>query len=160
MRLARRDVRDHIKYSKTGCWRSYRFYRASQRLKSPTCIICEILGARDFRVFQHNPPKASSIAGSSVKGHAKIDFAILGLLVRSPHLERYARLTLPAAKLTCLRRRAEQALSNRSSPRDRDASERLPCLAPRSAGARCIDQAQIRAPPGKNDLDRRQANEP
>jgi hypothetical protein len=99
--------------------------------------------------------KRSSIAGSSVKGQA-----ILGLLVRSPHLERYARLTLPAAKLTCLRRRAEQALSNRSSPRDRDASERLPCLAPRSAGARCIDQAQIRAPPGKNDLDRRQANEP
>src|ERR1019366_85748 len=68
-------------------------------------------------------------------GQAKIDFAILGLLVRSPHLERYARLTLPAAKLTYLRRRAEQALSNRSSPRDRDASERLPCLAPRSAGA-------------------------
>jgi hypothetical protein len=58
VRLARRDVRDHIKYSKTGCWRSYRFYRASQRLKSPTCIICEILEARDFRVFQHNPPKA------------------------------------------------------------------------------------------------------
>ena len=60
MRLARRDVRDHIKYSKTGCWRSYRFYRASQRLKSPTCIICEILEARDFRVFQHNPPATDS----------------------------------------------------------------------------------------------------
>jgi hypothetical protein len=51
VRLAHRDVRDHIKYSKTGCWRSYRFYRASQRLKSPTCIICEILEARDFRFF-------------------------------------------------------------------------------------------------------------
>src|ERR1700722_3189953 len=54
--LAHGDVRVHIKYSKTGCWRSYRFHRASQRLKSPTCIICEILGGRDFRVFQHNPP--------------------------------------------------------------------------------------------------------
>jgi hypothetical protein len=58
VRLARRDVRDHIKYSKTGCWRSYRFYRALQRLKSPTCIICEIFEARDFRVFQHNLPGA------------------------------------------------------------------------------------------------------
>jgi hypothetical protein len=58
VRRTRRDVRDHIKYSKTGCWRSYRFYRASQRLKSPTCIICEILEACDFRVFQHNRSKA------------------------------------------------------------------------------------------------------
>jgi len=64
VRLARRDVRDHIKYSKTGCWRSYRFYRASQRLKSPTCIICEILEARDFRVFQHNLPKPE-VGGAS-----------------------------------------------------------------------------------------------
>jgi hypothetical protein len=94
------------------------------------------------------------------KSRAKIIFAILVLLRRSLHLERYARLTLPAAKLACLRRRAELAFSNRSLPRDPDASGRLPCLAPRSAGARCIDQAQIRAPPGRNDFGRPQANEP
>lgn len=51
MRPTRRDVRDHIKHSKNGCWRSYRFYRALQRLKAPTCIICENFEAPRFRVF-------------------------------------------------------------------------------------------------------------
>jgi hypothetical protein len=36
---------------------SYRFYRALQRQKSPMRYICEIFGARDFRVFQHNLPQ-------------------------------------------------------------------------------------------------------
>jgi len=58
VRLTRRDVRDHIKYSKTGCWCSYRFYRALQRLKSPKCIICEIFEAPRFSSFQHNLPTA------------------------------------------------------------------------------------------------------
>ena len=52
MRLTRCDVRDHINYSKNGHRRSYLFCRAFQWLKSPTCDICEIFGARDFRVLQ------------------------------------------------------------------------------------------------------------
>ena len=74
MRLARRDVRDYIKDNKTGRWRSYRFYKALQRLKSPTYIICEIFEAprfasfskpRDLRVFQHNRSKAALTARKS-----------------------------------------------------------------------------------------------
>ena len=52
-RLSRCGVRDHINYSKNDRWRSYRFYRALQRLKSPMRYICEIFGAPRFRVFQH-----------------------------------------------------------------------------------------------------------
>ena len=59
MRLSRCQVRDHINYRKNDRWPSYRFYSASQRQKSPMRYICEIFGARDFRVFQHNPPEAA-----------------------------------------------------------------------------------------------------
>src|ERR1700688_4952699 len=59
MRLSRCEVRDHIKYRKNDRWRWYRIYRALQRLKSPMRYICEILGAHDFRVFQHNRRKAA-----------------------------------------------------------------------------------------------------
>jgi hypothetical protein len=52
--LSRCEVRDHINYRKNDRRPSYRFYRALQRLKSPTHYICEIFGARDFRVFQQN----------------------------------------------------------------------------------------------------------
>jgi hypothetical protein len=48
--LTRCDVRDHINYRKNGRWRSYQFYRALQRLKSPTCDICEIF--RDPAIFE------------------------------------------------------------------------------------------------------------
>ena len=48
MRFSRCEVRDRINYRKNR-WRSYRFYRAPQRLKSLTCDICEILGAPRFR---------------------------------------------------------------------------------------------------------------
>jgi tRNA(Ile2) C34 agmatinyltransferase TiaS len=58
VRLSRREVRDHINYRKNDRWRSYRFYRALQRLKSPMHNICEISEPRDFRVFQCNRRKA------------------------------------------------------------------------------------------------------
>ena len=51
MRLSRCEVRDHINYRKNDCWRSYRFYRALQRLKSPIRYICEIFGAPRFSSF-------------------------------------------------------------------------------------------------------------
>ena len=40
-----------INYHKNSRWRSYRFYRALQRLKSPTHDICEIFGAPRFSSF-------------------------------------------------------------------------------------------------------------
>ena len=58
MRLSRCEVRDHINYRKNDRWRSHRFYRALQRLKSPLRYICEIFGAPNIRVFQHNLPRA------------------------------------------------------------------------------------------------------
>jgi hypothetical protein len=51
VRLIRCEVGDHIIYHKNGCWRSYRFYRALQRLKSPTHYIYEIFGAPRFSSF-------------------------------------------------------------------------------------------------------------
>jgi hypothetical protein len=51
VRLTRCDVRDHINCRKNNRWSSYRFYKALQRLKSPTCDICEIFGAPRFRGF-------------------------------------------------------------------------------------------------------------
>ena len=60
----------------------------------------------------------------------------------------------------CFRPRAEQERSNRSLCRDPGASARLPCLAPGSADARCIDRAQIRAPSGKSDSGRPRAGAP
>jgi hypothetical protein len=44
-------MRDHINYRKNDRWRSYRFYKALQRLKSPMCDICEIFGAPRFSSF-------------------------------------------------------------------------------------------------------------
>src|SRR6476646_8390280 len=41
----------HVNYHKNDRWRSYRFYRALQRLKSPTHDICEIFGAPRFSSF-------------------------------------------------------------------------------------------------------------
>jgi len=58
VRLSRGEVRDHINYSKNDRWRSYWFYRALQRLKSPMRYICEIFGAPRFSSFQHNRRKA------------------------------------------------------------------------------------------------------
>ena len=57
------------------------------------------------------------------------------------------------------RRRASQALPNRSSLRDPGVVERSPSLGPTPAGARCIDQGQTRAPQGKSDLDMPRVNE-
>jgi hypothetical protein len=51
VRLSRCEVRDHINYRKNDRWRSYRFYRALQRLKSPMRYICEIFGAPRFSSF-------------------------------------------------------------------------------------------------------------
>jgi len=44
-------VRDHINYRKNDRWRSYRFYGALQRLKSPMRYIREIFGAPRFSSF-------------------------------------------------------------------------------------------------------------
>jgi hypothetical protein len=51
VRLSRCEVRDHINYRKNDRWRSSRFYRAMQRLKSPMRYICEIFGAPRFSSF-------------------------------------------------------------------------------------------------------------
>ena len=51
MRLSRCEVRDHINYRKNDRWRSHRFYRALQRLKSPMRYVCEIFGAPRFSSF-------------------------------------------------------------------------------------------------------------
>jgi hypothetical protein len=75
-------------------------------------------------------------------------------LLKRSHLQRVARLTLPPQRF---RRRTDQERSNRSYRRDPGASAKLPCLAPGSADARCIDRAQIRAPPGKSDSGRPRA---
>jgi hypothetical protein len=51
VRLSRCEVRDHINYRKNDRWRSHRFYRALQRLKSPMRYVCEIFGAPRFSSF-------------------------------------------------------------------------------------------------------------
>ena len=51
MRLSRCEVRDHINYRKNDRWRSHRFYRALQWLKSPMRYVCEIFGAPRFSSF-------------------------------------------------------------------------------------------------------------
>jgi hypothetical protein len=51
VRLSRCEVRDHINYRKNDRWRSHRFYRALQRLKSPMRYICEIFGVPQFLSF-------------------------------------------------------------------------------------------------------------
>jgi hypothetical protein len=51
VRLSRCEVRDHINHRKNDRRRSYRFYRALQRLKSPMRYICEIFGAPRFSSF-------------------------------------------------------------------------------------------------------------
>ena len=62
MRLSRCEVRDHINYRKNDRWRSYRFYRALQRLKSPMRYICEIFGAPRFSSFSTQ----SAMSGRSI----------------------------------------------------------------------------------------------
>jgi hypothetical protein len=49
--LSRCEMGDHINYRKNDRWRSYRFYKALQRLKSPMRDICEIFGAPRFSSF-------------------------------------------------------------------------------------------------------------
>jgi hypothetical protein len=44
---------------KNDRWPSSRLYSALQRQKLPMRYICEIFGARDFRVFQHNRREAA-----------------------------------------------------------------------------------------------------
>ena len=68
MRLSRCEVRDHIKYRKNDRWRSYRFYRALQRLKSPMRYICEIFGAPRFSSFstQSHPQRTFTEAASGL----------------------------------------------------------------------------------------------
>src|SRR6478736_6925444 len=51
VRLSRCEVRDHINYRKNDRWRSHRFYRALQWLKSPMRYVCEIFGAPRFSSF-------------------------------------------------------------------------------------------------------------
>jgi len=51
VRLSRGELRDHINYCKNDRRLSYRFYGALLRLKSPMRYICEIFGARRFRVY-------------------------------------------------------------------------------------------------------------
>jgi hypothetical protein len=51
VRLSRCEVRDHINYRKHDRWRSHRFYRALQRLKSPMRYICEIFRHPRFSSF-------------------------------------------------------------------------------------------------------------
>ena len=62
MRLSRCEVRDHINCRKNDRWPSYRFYRALQRLKSPMRNIARFSEPSDFRVFQHNSPKAGLLS--------------------------------------------------------------------------------------------------
>jgi hypothetical protein len=58
VRLVRRDVRDHIKYGKIDCRRSYRFYRPCGGWNRQHASFARFSKLRDFRVFQHNPPEA------------------------------------------------------------------------------------------------------
>jgi len=51
VRLSRGELRDHINYRKNDRWRSDRFHRALQRLKSPMRYICEIFGAPRFSSY-------------------------------------------------------------------------------------------------------------
>jgi hypothetical protein len=87
VRLSRCGVRDHINYRKKDRWRSYRFYRALRRLKSPMRYICEIFGA----------PRFSSFSTQSVKSRPK---ALLTRFTRpvSPMAERLAKTRRACAK--------------------------------------------------------------
>jgi hypothetical protein len=60
VRLSRCELRDHINCGKNDRWRSYLFYRALQRLKSPMRYICEVFGAPRFLSFSTQ----SAISGS------------------------------------------------------------------------------------------------
>jgi hypothetical protein len=66
VRLARRDVRDHIKHSKTDCRRSYRFYRPCGGWNRQHGSFARFSKARDFRVFQHNPPEKAVVHPESL----------------------------------------------------------------------------------------------
>ena len=51
MRLSRCEVRDRINYRENDRWSSYRFYGASQRLKSPMRYVSKIFGTPRFSSF-------------------------------------------------------------------------------------------------------------
>ena len=72
MRLSRCEVRDHIKYRKNDRWRSYRFYRALQRLKSPMSYICEIFGAPRFSSFSTQSAQLGHGAMSSLSPLSRV----------------------------------------------------------------------------------------
>jgi hypothetical protein len=63
VRVARRDVRGHIKCSKTDCRRSYRSYTPSGGWNRQHASFARFSKPRDFRVFQHNLP-ISEVAAS------------------------------------------------------------------------------------------------
>jgi hypothetical protein len=65
VRLSRCEVGDHINYRKNDRWRSYRFYRALQWLKSPMRYLCEIFGAPRFSSFATQ----SATSGRSYQTH-------------------------------------------------------------------------------------------
>jgi hypothetical protein len=82
-------VKDHINYRKNDRWRSYRFYRALQRLKSPMRYICEIFGAPRFSSFSTQSAKGGHPAilvnkikpTSSLVSRAEIGGLAKGILV-------------------------------------------------------------------------------
>ena len=89
MRFSRCEVRDHINYRKNDRWPSYRFYKALQRLKSPTRDICEIFGAPRFSSFStqstqsgHEASKGPNCkaAGRSAECSSMLDLGISGWL--------------------------------------------------------------------------------
>jgi hypothetical protein len=68
VRLSRCGVRDHVNYSKNDRWRSYRFYRALQRLKSSMRNTCEIFGASIFEFFNTIGQFRKSARASATSG--------------------------------------------------------------------------------------------
>ena len=61
MRLTRCEVGDRINYHKNGRWRSHRFYRALQWLKSPMRYVCEIFGAPRFSSFSTQSARVQTL---------------------------------------------------------------------------------------------------
>jgi len=71
VRLSRCEVRDHINYRKNDRWRSHRFYRALQRLKSPMRYICGIFGAPPFSSFSTQSANSGSRRTYSITSSAR-----------------------------------------------------------------------------------------
>jgi hypothetical protein len=63
MRLARRDVRDHIASQKNGHGASYPRYRALQQRSRLDINICEILGVVRFSTFATLSPRQQTSSG-------------------------------------------------------------------------------------------------